>query len=984
VREDASDSRFDEIEQLRKEVERLRNMSAPHDLAAAEYAARDRSERLAGILSYLVQTVLPNDVTTVILNVVTEALGAAVATVSLLSADGKTIETPSFVGDMRSEAFARFRTLPIDARVAAADVIRTGSAVFIESPEALASRYPSVHATTAFREGARCAVPLAVAGRVLGSLNLGFSTWRIITNDERTFIRAAADQCALALERARLFEAEQRARREAEATTELTKLLFQFADTVNRAETLEQTYAPALDVVINTLHVDRAAVLLVDSDGVMRFKAVRGLSEGYCKAVEGHSPWGVEDTAPKPILVSDVESDDAWSGYRDLFRREGIRAIGFVPLVQHRRLLGKFMVYCNDPRVFTEGDVALAGTIALQIAQAVARARLLDAERAARSDAEWTADRLRRLQKLTSSLSEAITHTQIAHVLVTEGVEATRASTGGLWLRLRDGDAAELVHAVGYSDGGQNAFAQIDFNESVNTPVADALRSGTAVWIDSKEEFAERYSGLVSIAAPRPEYRLVALPIMAKGTCIAALAFTFDVAGRFPDAEREFLLNIARQGGHALERALSFEVERAARAEAEAAQRRASFKADAGAALASSLEYETTLKNVAKLAVPRFADWCSVDLGDESGHHSLVAVEHVDPTKVDLAWRMRERYPMHPTAVRGIPRVLRTGSPELYEEISDELLQQGCQDEEHLALARSLGLKSAITAPMSFRGQTVGAITFILAESGRRYDREDLETAVQIGERAAIAIENAKLHRDLQRAVRARDDLLAMVSHDLRNPLSIVTLRAAALTRLLASEPRWEKAHPHTQAIHKSAGKMERLVNDLLDLGSIEAGQLKIEPSSYSLRDLLSAAEEEMRPFAAAKEVQLRAEAPATDVQIRCDKRRILQVFANLIGNAIKFTPAGGAVLLRSNVDGDAAVMSVSDTGRGIPTDHMHRIFDRYYQAPSGERSGVGFGLFIARGIVTAHGGRIWAESKPDSGSTFSFTVPLSNAHRNA
>jgi signal transduction histidine kinase len=177
---------------------------------------------------------------------------------------------------------------------------------------------------------------------------------------------------------------------------------------------------------------------------------------------------------------------------------------------------------------------------------------------------------------------------------------------------------------------------------------------------------------------------------------------------------------------------------------------------------------------------------------------------------------------------------------------------------------------------------------------------------------------------------------------------------------------------------------MERLVNDLLDLGSIEAGQLKIEPSTYGLRDLLSAAEEEMRPFAAAKEVHLRAEPPARDVQLRCDKRRIAQVFTNLIGNAIKFTSSGGAVLLRSSLNSDAAVISVSDSGAGIPPDHVSRIFDRYHQASSGETSGVGFGLFIAKGIVTAHGGRIWVESKPDSGSTFSFTIPLSDASRNA
>jgi signal transduction histidine kinase len=292
-------------------------------------------------------------------------------------------------------------------------------------------------------------------------------------------------------------------------------------------------------------------------------------------------------------------------------------------------------------------------------------------------------------------------------------------------------------------------------------------------------------------------------------------------------------------------------------------------------------------------------------------------------------------------------------------------------------LARSLGLRSAITVPMMIHGRTIGAITFIWAESEQRYDRADLETATLIGQRAALAIENSKLHRDVQKAVRARDDLLAVVSHDLRNPLEAISLKAEAIVRFLPDEPAAAKPRKYAEGIQAAVRRMDHLIKDLLDLGSIEGGHLKLEPTFEHLEAIISSAVEEIQPLALAKGLRVEAERPAPPVRLLCDKSRILQVLSNLLGNAVKFTPSGGSILVRPSLEAGSVKVLVSDTGRGVAAEHLARIFDRYYQEPEHQRGGVGLGLFIASGIVSAHGGEIWAESTPGVGSKFYFTLPV-------
>ena len=217
-------------------------------------------------------------------------------------------------------------------------------------------------------------------------------------------------------------------------------------------------------------------------------------------------------------------------------------------------------------------------------------------------------------------------------------------------------------------------------------------------------------------------------------------------------------------------------------------EQRLRFLADASKILGASLDTAVTLKAIAALAVPQLADWCAVELVGSTGEGEQLAVEHVDPAKVQLAWDIRRRFPPKHDAPNGVPNVLRTGKSELYAEVTDEMLVQGAIDEEHLRITRELGLKSALIVPMIASGTTLGAIILVSAESGRRFGTDDLALAEELASRAALATENARLYQDAREAVRVREDFLSVAGHELNTPLTSVRLQLDALTRAARRE----------------------------------------------------------------------------------------------------------------------------------------------------------------------------------------------------
>ena len=336
------------------------------------------------------------------------------------------------------------------------------------------------------------------------------------------------------------------------------------------------------------------------------------------------------------------------------------------------------------------------------------------------------------------------------------------------------------------------------------------------------------------------------------------------------------------------------------------AARRAGFLSTLGAAIASSLDLDVMLPAVAKLLVPTLGESCTIDLVRDGVRSRLAA--------------------------SGTSEVRRN-----YE--------------------------TALVA----RGRVVGAI---ICGLDREPDEDLRRLANEAADRIAIGIDNAMLYATAQRAVRARDELMAVVSHDLRNPIGVVAL---ALNMVEEDPAMVSAALPRAK---RAVDRMIHLIDDLLEIARIENGTLKIEPKPVPTNQILEDAIEQHGALAEQRGITLEL-ASSTSAVANVDRQRVGQAISNLVGNSLKFTPAGGRIRIGARAEANEVVLSIEDTGKGISREHLGHIFDRFWQPPNTTRDGVGLGLAIVKGIVDAHGGRITVESTPGVGTAFQIALPV-------
>ncbi|WP_407741430.1 ATP-binding protein [Hyalangium sp.] len=397
------------------------------------------------------------------------------------------------------------------------------------------------------------------------------------------------------------------------------------------------------------------------------------------------------------------------------------------------------------------------------------------------------------------------------------------------------------------------------------------------------------------------------------------------------------------------------------------------FLARAGEVLSSSLDYERTLVSVAQLAVQSLADWCVVYLSEGEQVRRL-EVAHRHPLEQGLADAFRD-FQLDMSQPFLAREVLTTREPLLIPHATPESLESMTQRPEHLAMLRRMNPRSIVGVPLLAGERLLGALVFISTPSGPIYDLSDLESAKGLARLASLAVENARLYQSAQRATKARDEVLGIVAHDLRSPLNIISLWAQVLERQIQKHggELQTKSQEALSSIASASRRMGRMIQDLLDVARMEAGQLSMKVSPQTPASLLREAMDSAGPQAVRMHLDLpEGEVPA----VLADRDRLLQVFSNLMGNTLKFTPAGGALWVGVRVEGEQVRFHVRDTGPGIPPESLAHIFDRFWQADRTDRRGAGLGLSIARGIVEAHGGKLQVESEPGRGSTFSFTVP--------
>jgi signal transduction histidine kinase len=402
------------------------------------------------------------------------------------------------------------------------------------------------------------------------------------------------------------------------------------------------------------------------------------------------------------------------------------------------------------------------------------------------------------------------------------------------------------------------------------------------------------------------------------------------------------------------------------------------FLAEASSALGALTDVDSALQNVATLAVPDFADWCAVDMADGDGGLRRVAVAHVDPAKVRLAHEIHRRRPPDPNAPTGVPQIIRSGRSELVADITDPMLVDGIKDPELHAIMRELGLRSYIGVPLTVRGKTLGAITFIAAESGRRYDAADLAAAEDLARRAAVAVENAQLYQAVREADRRKDEFLATLAHELRNPLAPIRNALYLLRSDATPAPAREQAR---EMMERQLHHLVRLVDDLLDVSRVMRGKVDLRKERVDVAAAAARAVETAQPLIDARRHTLTVNVPPDPVWVEADPVRLAQVVGNLLTNAGKYTDTGGRLMLTVEDTGGEAVIRVRDTGIGIARDMLSKVFDLFVQAETAAdrtQGGLGIGLTLVQRLVELHGGTVQAHSEgPGRGSEFVVRLPL-------
>jgi PAS domain S-box-containing protein len=397
------------------------------------------------------------------------------------------------------------------------------------------------------------------------------------------------------------------------------------------------------------------------------------------------------------------------------------------------------------------------------------------------------------------------------------------------------------------------------------------------------------------------------------------------------------------------------------------------FLSELGALLGSSLEYERTLETITQMAVRDLADICIIDIVEGLGNVARLKVKSRDSSLIPVC-NLFMRLPWdreHPLWLQMVGQNKRP----VIGRVTQEMLAHVFQDDSDLRLARKAGFQSGMAIPLLRDGNIIAAIVLISCSSTRIYGNADLYLAEELARRAAASIENARLYFLARRAIKAREEVLAVVSHDLKNPVTVIGLVAKMLRQ--SGELETAQVAEYSKKIERAVDKMLNLISQISDASKIENGTFSVMPQPKTLDDIILPAIDGVKPLAQTKQQSIEWHIKSNLPEVAADDRRVEQVLSNLLSNAIKFSPQGGKIAVSAREEYNAVVVCVSDNGPGIPEENLAKVFDRYWQAEEAKQTGVGLGLAIAKGIVEAHGGEIWVDSELGKGSSFFFTLPL-------
>jgi PAS domain S-box-containing protein len=400
------------------------------------------------------------------------------------------------------------------------------------------------------------------------------------------------------------------------------------------------------------------------------------------------------------------------------------------------------------------------------------------------------------------------------------------------------------------------------------------------------------------------------------------------------------------------------------------------FLSDISRNLTGILDQEEILQKIPRMLVPFLCDFCALLILENKDfkvksvcHRDKNSIELVDDT-VGYFFAKAELTPYNPEMPAEKQK------PILIAEVTEAFLHSISQNEEHYNKLLALNPKSFLTVPLISRGELIGIFFMGMSQSGRIFSESDINLAELVAMRFAIVIDNARLYQDSQRAIKLRENILSIVSHDLKNPLSTIKSSIQILPKFITEEENKVQSQKFINIINKKLVQAERLIADLLDFAKIESGTLRLSISERDINNIVEGVVEDFSEKAAKKNIDIKSINLTDIMKIDCDEDRITQVLSNLIGNAIKFTPENGKVEIVLKNQKSAILFSVSDTGKGISQANVHKVFEKYWQAKETAHLGTGLGLPISKGIIEAHNGKIWIDSEEGKGTTFYFTLP--------
>jgi K+-sensing histidine kinase KdpD len=901
--------------------------------------------------------------------------------VSLLDPEGARLEVVAAQG-YPSDIIERYRRLPLEPGLPMTDALLLRTPLLIETRKAALQRYPDLADThRRIRLRAWATMPLLLDERPIGVLEISFDTPRRFDEEDQTFLMTLARQCAQALDRARLYERAQRARAAAERAADQAQRLQRVSAALSSALTPRQVASMIIREGLSALDADAGAIFVL-SDDRQQFVALDFLGYPFELAPEhitapAGRPGPLRDaleTRELVIVATPEEMLARWPNLRGAQAATGDATTAAVPLLADGRVVGVFYVAFRRVRVFSAEDRAFLTTLAQQCTQALERARLYDAEQAARAVAERAAARALQLQQVTAALSQALTPAQVAEVIIRQGLEAVGAYAGVLILCPPGSDHFAVLASIGYPAGVMNQWGQVPLDAPM--PLAETARSGEAIWIASPKAYAQRYPALAP--APTETSALAALPLNVRGRVIGALGLSFRETQPFPPEDRAYMLTLAHQCALALERARLFNEAQVARARAERAADRTERLQQVTAALSEAL----TPAQVGAVVVHQALH----AMGAQRGYVSLLApdrsrLELLHQTGYSLE-HIAQTWPMEMDRPLPMADVVRSAEPMFMETIEEA--PSAYRGEGSWARLSS----SAALLPLLIEGHAIGGMSLGF-QSGRSFSAEDQAFLLALARQCAQALERARLYEE-ERAARAeaetalgvRDTFFSVAAHELKTPLTSLLGQAQLFQRRARREcTLGERDQRSLEVVIDQALRLNKMVSALLDISRLDQGQLSIEPQPLDLAALIRRVVDEILPTLDRHTIA--TDLPERPLVLAGDPLRLEQVLQNLIGNAVKYMPLGGAVTVRAGRRGGRAWVAVADEGIGIPPDALPHLFTRFYRAANSypmHISGMGIGLYVVREIVTLHGGEVAAESVEGRGSTFTVVLPLLEA----